>query len=161
MCDAGPTVGTAPEKGIDRSLCASTTMIDPEAQEGNTDETGWSDNVLYRWVQRFEKLAGAEARGIERVPESLRSHKVALADYVQMAIIWFSANLTANNVLLGLLGPLVFDLGLNDCLLLGTFGGLVGAAACGYISTFGPLSGNRTLVGILKYIYFPSVGITC
>ena len=106
-----------------------------------------SNNFMYRFARRLEELAGAEARGIERVPEWEREErKTSLADYIQMGLIWFSSNLTANNITLGMLGPLTFELGLTDCLLLGTFGSMVGAIGVAYISTFGPMSGNRTLV---------------
>ncbi|OJJ43911.1 hypothetical protein ASPZODRAFT_154396 [Penicilliopsis zonata CBS 506.65] len=91
-------------------------------------------------------MLGLEARGIERVPESLRSHEASLRDYVQIALIWFSSNLTANNIILGFLGPLTFNVGLVDGMVVATFGLLVGCSATSYISTFGPVSGNRTLV---------------
>ncbi|KAI4129155.1 MAG: hypothetical protein LQ347_003895 [Umbilicaria vellea] len=103
-------------------------------------------NALQRWAYKLEGLAGVEARGIERVPESLRAKETTFADYAQIALIWFSANITANNLTLGLLGPLAFDLGLTDAMLIGTFGTLLGAIATSYIATFGPASGNRTLV---------------
>ena len=122
------------------------TDIEADPTVGHTTVL-YRDNFMYRWAHRLEQLAGAEARGIERVPEYEREdRKTCLADYMQMGLIWFSANLTANNILLGLLGPLTFELGLTDCLILGTFGSMAGGAACGYISTFGPMSGNRTLV---------------
>lgn len=41
---------------------------------------------------------------------------------------------------------MVFNLGLTDAMLTGTFGTLLGAIATSYIATFGPASGNRTLV---------------
>ena len=123
-----------------------------EAREDSGDlETGVggmsvlaSNNVLYRFAHQLEKQAGAEARGIERVPEWEREGRDA--SYWQVFLVWFSSNLTANNITLGMLGPLSFELGLTDCLLLGAFGSLVGSLGCGYISTFGPMSGNRTLV---------------
>jgi len=112
----------------------------------NGEDVPVPPNPLQRWVLTLERQAGVEARGIERVPESLRAKKTTLMDYVQMCLIWFSANLTANNLMVGLLGPLLFGLGLTDGMLLGTFGSLLGSAGAGYISTFGPISGNRTLV---------------
>lgn len=100
---------------------------------------------LQRFVNRLEALAGVEARGIQRVPEELKSGKATFADYFQVFLVWFSADLTANNIALGLLAP-VYNLGLTDAMLVGTFGSLTGSAITGYISSFGPISGNRTLV---------------
>lgn len=104
-------------------------------------------NKLQQWVIILQKRVGLEARGIEHVPESLRERKTTTADYIQMMLIWFSANLTLNN-LLGLLGPLLFEVGIVDGMLLATFGCALGALGVGYISTFGPLSRNRILVRV-------------
>lgn len=108
----------------------------------------------------MERLLGVEARGIERVPESERPAKASLADFVQIMLIWFSANLTLNNLALGLLGPLVFYVGLKDAMWLGTFGSIAGSLGTAYISTFGPLSGNRTLVWrifLIKVLYAENI----
>jgi hypothetical protein len=104
------------------------------------------ENALHRWVDKLEGLAGIEARGFERVHEDLKAPKVTMGDYVQMCLVWLSANLTANNMMIGMLGPLSFGLGLVDGMLLATFGALCGGAASSYIGSFGPVSGNRTLV---------------
>ncbi|KAJ5133075.1 hypothetical protein N7526_004440 [Penicillium atrosanguineum] len=114
-------------------------------------------NTMERWVNKLESLAGIEARGIERVPESIKAEKTTTGDYVQMCLIWLSANLTANNMMIGMLGPLNFALGLRDSMLLATFGSLIGGAGSSYIASFGPASGNRTLV-IARYTmgWFPS-----
>lgn len=86
-----------------------------------------------------------ETRGIERVDPADR-HRVSTGAYLQMFMLWFSANLTANNLALGLLGPSVYDLSYLDCALCATFGALLGSAGTGYAATFGPRSGNRTMV---------------
>ncbi|OIW23409.1 hypothetical protein CONLIGDRAFT_585441 [Coniochaeta ligniaria NRRL 30616] len=87
-----------------------------------------------------------ESRGIQRVPESLRERETTFADYAQMSVIWFSSNITANNILVGLLGPLLFGVGLVDAMVLGAFGAMLGAACTGYVGSFGPMSGCRTMV---------------
>jgi purine-cytosine permease-like protein len=46
----------------------------------------------------------------------------------------------------GMLGPLAYDLGLTDSALCAAFGAVLGAAGAAYMSTFGPESGNRTMV---------------
>ena len=103
-------------------------------------------NIAQRWVDRLESLAGLEARGVERVPEEARARMVTTGDYLQMAMVWFSVNLTANNLTIGILGPATFYLGLKDAMWIAFFGSLTGSAFAAYISTFGPISGNRTLV---------------
>ena len=100
---------------------------------------------LARWNNRIEGLAGLEARGIARVPPDERQQGSILG-YAQMFMLWFSANVTANNLAIGLLGPLVFDLGFVDCVMMATFGSLLGSAGVGYMSIWGPQSGNRTMV---------------
>lgn len=67
---------------------------------------------------------------------------------VQMALLWFSANLTANNLTLAMLGPLVYELSFVDSALCAVFGGLLGSCGAAYMGTWGPESGNRTLVSL-------------
>ena len=100
---------------------------------------------LQRWNNKIESLAGLEARGITRVlPEEC--HGLSVMGYAQMAILWFSANVTANNLAVGLLGPLVFELGFYDSAMMATFGSLLGALPTAYMSIWGAQSGNRTMV---------------
>ena len=97
---------------------------------------------------RIEGLAGFEARGIARVPVEERQ-KPSLSADLQVFLLWLSANVSLNNLGAGLLGPLVFNLGFTDaaiCAVLGTF---LGAWSTAYMATFGPISGNRTMVRIL------------
>jgi len=98
-----------------------------------------------RWNSKIESLAGLEARGITRVLPEER-HAASAKGYVQMALLWFSANLTANNLAVGLLGPLVFSLGFVDSALCTVFGALLGSVGTAYMSTWGAQSGNRTMV---------------
>jgi hypothetical protein len=51
-------------------------------------------NKWQRLANRLELRSGAEARGIERVGESLRMGKTTAKDYFNMSTIWFSVNLT-------------------------------------------------------------------
>lgn len=97
------------------------------------------------WNAKVESLAGLEARGITRVrPEE--KHEAGRNDYLQMFVLWFSINLVATNIITGLLGPLVFELGWVDCVCIVIFANAISAGAVSYISTFGPESGNRTMV---------------
>lgn len=98
-----------------------------------------------RWNNKIENLAGFEARGIVRVPPEER-HAESLNGYLQMALIWFSVNLSVNNLAVGLLGPLLFELGFVDSALCCVFGLVLGSVSTAYMSTWGAVSGNRTLV---------------
>ncbi|EXJ90184.1 hypothetical protein A1O1_03283 [Capronia coronata CBS 617.96] len=107
-------------------------------------------NRLQHLANRLDALAGVESRGIERVPPELRDRKMGLTDYLGIGIMWFSINCTANQMTLGVLGPVSYGLGFVDAVLLCMFGTIFGAACSGYIASFGPISGNRTLV-IARY----------
>jgi hypothetical protein len=51
-------------------------------------------NKWQRLANKLELRSGAEARGIERVDESLRLGKASAKDYFNISTIWFSVNLT-------------------------------------------------------------------
>ncbi|RFU24465.1 hypothetical protein B7463_g11882, partial [Scytalidium lignicola] len=112
--------------------------------------------TFVKWNERIESLAGLEARGITRVLPSER-HESSLLTDLQMAFLWFSANLTANNLAVGFLGPLLFDLGFVDSAMCAVFGGLVGSLMTSYMGIWGAQSGNRTLVVARFFMgYWPS-----
>ncbi len=100
---------------------------------------------LARWNAKVEGLAGLEARGITRVlPEE--KHGGGLMGYLQMFALWFSINLVATNLIVGFLGPLVFNLGWVDCVCIVIFANALSSCGASYTATFGPQSGNRTMV---------------
>ena len=101
--------------------------------------------AVSRWNRAIESISGLEARGISRVPPSEREAP-SLAGYVQIVLMWYSANITANNLAVGFLGPLLFELGFVDSALLVVFGCLLGSLGPAYTSIWGPQSGNRTMV---------------
>lgn len=98
-----------------------------------------------RWNARIEGLAGLEARGIVRVLPEERQASSNLG-YAQMAMVWFGANVVANNLAVGMLGPLLFNLGFVDSAMMATFGSFVGSIPTAYMSIWGGQSGNRTMV---------------
>ncbi|CAI7641857.1 unnamed protein product [Penicillium pancosmium] len=114
-------------------------------------------NAFERLNTRLAQFEFFESRGIERVPLEERKPRVTSADYMQMALLWFSVNITANNMAVGMLGPASYGLGFVDSALCSTFGALLGAAGVAYMGTFGPVSGNRTMV-VARYFmgYYPS-----
>lgn len=117
------------------------------ASNVNTHPTSFGGKLQKQWT-RFEKQLVAynlEARGIQRVEPDER-HDLETLGYTQIAVLWFSINLAANNITLGMLGPAVFGLGFLDSSMCAVFGMLVGCLSVAYIATFGPRSGNRTMV---------------
>lgn len=117
----------------------------------NADTQADASTFAGRWQLKwksFERQLVAynlEARGIQRVEPEER-HDLRSLGYAQVAVLWFSINLAANNITLGILGPAVFELGFTDSCLCAVFGMLVGCLAVAYIATFGPKSGNRTMI---------------
>lgn len=100
---------------------------------------------LARWNAKVEGLAGLEARGITRVlPEE--KHGGSVMGYLQMFALWFSINVAATNLVVGFLGPLVFNLGWVDCVCIVIFANALSSCGPAYTGTFGPQSGNRTMV---------------
>jgi NCS1 nucleoside transporter family len=112
--------------------------------------------ALRRVNDRIESLSGFEARGITRVLPEERHAASALAD-LQVMVLWFGANISANNMTTGLFGPLVFGLGFRDSVLCAVFGCVLGCASTAYMAIWGPPSGHRTMV-VLRYFmgYWPS-----
>lgn len=99
-----------------------------------------------KWVNtRIESLTRLETRGITRVLPEERQLPSHIED-LQVALLWFSANISVNNLAVGLFGPLVFGLGFLDSAMCATFGGLMGSLSTSYMSIWGPRSGNRTMV---------------
>lgn len=110
--------------------------------------------------EKFERqlvVYNLEARGIQRV-EPTERQDLRLLGYSQVAIMWFSVNLAANNITLGMLGPAVFALGFLDSCLLSVFGAFVGSLVVAYIATFGPKSGNRTMI-FSRFVLFADTAV--
>jgi len=111
---------------------------------------------LRRINNKIESLAGLEARGIKRVLPDER-HESSTLGYCQMAFLWFSANISANNLAVGFLGPLLFDLGFVDSAMCAVFGSFLGCVFTAYMSIWGAQSGSRTMVVARFFMgYWPS-----
>lgn len=122
----------------------------------NTDASSSNDVLpihvpekVSRWHRAIESLKGLEARGISRVPPHEREAP-SFAGYVQMVVMWYSVNITLNNLAVGFLGPLLFDLGFLDSAMIVTFACLLGSLGPAYMAIFGPQSGNRTMARRLE-----------
>ena len=88
-----------------------------------------------------------EARGIQRV-EPYETHELSWKRYLQVFLLWFSINLAAVNITLGMLATTVYALSFKDAALCAVFGSLTGSLPVAYIATWGPISGNRSLVSL-------------
>jgi hypothetical protein len=105
-------------------------------------------STLSAYVKRFETYLvsyNLEARGIKRVGDDERL-KLGWKAYLQIFVLWFSINLAANNITLGMLGPQVFELSFLDSALTGVLGCFAGSIPAAWIATWGPISGNRAMV---------------
>ena len=105
-------------------------------------------NGLEGRLRSFERQLikyNVEARGIQRVEPNER-HALTWKGYVSMFCLWFSINLAPVNITLGMLASQVFALSFTDAALCAVFGSLTGSLAVGYITTFGPVSGIRSMV---------------
>jgi hypothetical protein len=102
---------------VDTAISSPSESATDEALEENCTTIPTASNRLQKFANKLDLIAGFEARGIERVPESMRKRKPAARDYLQMLAIWFSANCTANALTVGILGPVAYGLGLTDAML--------------------------------------------
>lgn len=86
-----------------------------------------------------------EARGVKRV-EPHETIPPSWKNYIQAFNLWVSINLAAVNITLGMLAPTVYSLSFKDAAFCAVFGSLLGSCAVAYIATWGPVSGNRTMI---------------
>ncbi|KAE8379402.1 hypothetical protein BDV26DRAFT_166297 [Aspergillus bertholletiae] len=93
----------------------------------------------------FSQVCGVEARGIERVANDERQPPTSNT-YTSIFLLWLSSALTGNNIIVGLYGPSLYGLDWNQAIICATLGVVLGSMCVGYMSTWGPKSGNRTLV---------------
>jgi Permease for cytosine/purines, uracil, thiamine, allantoin len=108
-----------------------------------------SPSRLESKVKAFERTLvkyNLEIRGIRRVEEHEKVQISWLA-YLQTFTLWVSVNLAPNNITLGMLGPAVYELSFRDASLCAVFGAIIGSVPVAWIATWGPLSGNRAMVG--------------
>ncbi|KIW09120.1 uncharacterized protein PV09_00062 [Verruconis gallopava] len=114
----------------------------------NEDGQAKPSKSFMDYVRGFEQTLIAynlETRGIKRVEPDER-HDMSKIGFLQAFVLWFSINLAANNITLGMLGPVVFELSFLDSCLCAVFGMLVGCLPVAYTAVFGLRSGNRTMI---------------
>jgi hypothetical protein len=139
------------EKGHGSSSVESVAQyeLDQSASNSSSDAAILEKPEIQQPQSRLQRclacLKGVENRGIERVPLEERE-EVTPSTSLHMVLMWFSMTLATNNIIAGSMGTLVLGLSFKDAALCAIFGVIVGASIIGYMSTWGPISGNRTLV---------------
>ena len=140
------------EKGHGSPSLQSVNQYELESSSSNTlSDDKFEHNPhsrLRRWVNT---LKGVETRGIEPVPLEERQ-PVTPSTLLHMLLMWFSMALATNNIIVGSLGTLVLGLSFKDAAICALLGNLLGTTSIGYMSTWGPRSGNRTLVNIIPIL---------
>ena len=127
---------------VEAPECTSIPSLSLESTRGRVSRS-WKSR-LTQWNAKIENLPVLEARSIKRVlPEE--QYKKGTRAYVQMIALWFSINLSATNIVTGLLGLLLFGVGGTDCAWIVILANTIASLEPAYISGFGPLSGNRTM----------------
>lgn len=109
------------------------------------EQSSIADYKFFLWTRKVEKLTGIESRGIRRVEDNERTKKTSLLP-LHIILLWMSINTAAQNITLASIGQSVYGLGFKDAALCSVFGGIVGSIPSAYTATWGPISGNRTLV---------------
>ncbi|KAL8781514.1 MAG: hypothetical protein Q9213_005963 [Squamulea squamosa] len=122
--------------------------MDPSSNYNVHEQKEVPRSKLATYTRDFERTLikyNIEARGVRRVLPH-ECHTLTWRSYLQPFFLWSSVNLAAQNVTLGMLGPTLFVLSFRDASLCAFFGSLIGATGVSYVATFGPISGNRTLI---------------
>jgi hypothetical protein len=120
------------------------------ANNNNTSRIALISTRIRHLNQRLESLSAFEARGIARVPPDERQPP-STAGNVQIALLWFSANISCNNLIVGLYGPLLFQLGFLDSAMCAVFGAFLGSLSTAFMAIWGPRTGHRTS---MKAVFF-------
>ena len=150
MATPSPTSGDM-EKVIERDGVAVDTPFDRSNQSARAHSPTEPAEPLGRlglYLSQFERQLikyNFEARGVQRV-EPHETHAQTLKDYVQAFLMWISVNLAAVNITLGMLASTVYNLSFKDAAFCAVFGALLGSLVVAYIATWGPISGNRTMI---------------
>lgn len=117
---------------------------DSQDENGSLNSNTPPKSRYERWIKRI-RINGLETRGIEPVSPAERQKPTSWS-LLEMLLMWFSMGMVVNNIIVGTLGTLVMQLGYKDAAICAICGNVLGTVALGFMSTFGPRSGHRTLV---------------
>lgn len=131
---------TDEEKAISIQIAPTATPSSPSDPAAPQPQSLW-----HKWNSKISTLTGLETRGLERVPTTERL-AASRRHYLEMLLLWLSANMTIICTLAAVTGPVIFQLGFTDCVLCVVFGTLLGAMSTAYMSTWGAVSGARMMV---------------
>lgn len=138
------------EKAVAHATADSSTDRDAKNSsidhEDNKELGSVSAEKLSYWGILKGTIWNIEARGIARVLAEDKDLPRPFHDYFHMFSLWFSINLQAVNIIIGLLGPLIYGLGWVDCVCIVIFASGLASCSISYLATFGPESGLRTMV---------------
>ncbi|KAL8671238.1 MAG: hypothetical protein Q9168_004270 [Polycauliona sp. 1 TL-2023] len=138
--EKGP-IDVGPKNATRNGSSDPPSLLDPHEQEIPQSKFATYTKGFERTLLKYN----IEARGVCRVLPH-ECHSLTWRSYLQPFFLWSSVNLAAQNVTLGTLAPTLFALSFRDATLCAFFGSLIGAIGVSYIGTFGPISGNRTLI---------------
>ena len=124
--------------------------LDKSASNSSSNDTDLKpEPVQTRWQRWIASIKNVESRGIEPIPIENRE-QITPSTILHMLLMWFSMTLATNNIVVGSMGTLVLGLSFRDAALCAVFGCLAGNCTVGFISIWGPRSGNRTLVRLYR-----------
>lgn len=95
--------------GAELEIDSRPTSVGAKSDDDIPVKMNWLDKFQY-YNHKLEAAIGIEARGIERVPDDER-HDTRLWGNLTL---WLSANCVLPTFGTGILGPLVFGMGLGD-----------------------------------------------
>lgn len=133
------------------SLDSGSTAYELDSSISNTSSDGLKSERFSLWKRVAEGLKGGETRGIDPVPIEERQ-SVSPSTSLHMLLLWFSMTLATNNIIVGSLGTFVMGLSFRDAAFCAVIGTVIGTSVVGYISTWGPRSGARTLVSCHQFL---------
>lgn len=140
---SSPTLGSPSQLHLDKSASNSSSEDSDLAKPDPVPQSR-----CQRWIA---SLKNVESRGIEPIPIENRE-PITSSTVLHMLLMWFSMTLATNNIIVGSMGTLVLGLSFKDAALCAVFGCLAGNCIIGFISIWGPKSGNRTLVCLYRSI---------
>ncbi|KAI9644683.1 Vitamin B6 transporter [Ciborinia camelliae] len=135
---------SATEHDTEKGVQVHTTINNATDRDGKSTLSPENDSAHSPRSVGILGFWGLEARGVTRVKDDEKNVPRPLHDYFHMFSLWFSINMQAMNIIVGLLGPLVYGLGWVDCICIVIFANALASSAIAYMATFGPESGNRT-----------------
>ena len=134
------------EKALGGASSARDEVDSPVSHHGSN--TPHPPQKVETYFKKFEQTLikyNLEERGVKRV-EPHETNQLTWKGFLQAFNLWVSINLAAVNITLGMLAPTVYLLSFKDAAFCAVFGSLLGSCAVSYIATWGPVSGNRTMI---------------